>query len=142
MSTASRTTATPAAPPARSWPGLLVVVCAQMLIWLDTPLGRRRPAVDPGLRHGSGRRTGHGRDDARGAAATAGAGSAVNSVTRQVGGTLGVAMAGSILAGVYRHRTADAELPGAARGPSPAAEEQARASAEAARSLPLPLPLP
>lgn len=49
-------------------------------------------------------------------------------------------MAGSILAGVYRHRTADAELPGAARGPSPAAEEQARASAEAARSLPLPLP--
>ncbi|EMF55239.1 MFS transporter [Streptomyces bottropensis] len=72
----------------------------------------------------------------------AGAGSAVNSVTRQVGGTLGVAMAGSILAGVYRHRMAEAELPGATRGLSPAAEEQARASAEAARSLSRSLDLP
>ncbi|MGA5360424.1 MFS transporter [Streptomyces purpurascens] len=72
----------------------------------------------------------------------AGAGSAVNSVTRQVGGTLGVAMAGSILSGVYRERMADAELPGTAQGLSPAAEERARASAEAARSLAGSLRLP
>ncbi|MGX1564738.1 MFS transporter [Streptomyces sp. NPDC055506] len=72
----------------------------------------------------------------------AGAGSAVNSVTRQVGGTLGVAMAGSILSGVYRERMADAELPGTAQGLDPAAEEQARASAEAARSLAGSLRLP
>ncbi|MFJ1749656.1 MFS transporter [Streptomyces sp. NPDC088116] len=72
----------------------------------------------------------------------AGAGSAVNSVTRQVGGTLGVAMAGSILSGVYRARMSDAELPGAGRALSPAAQEQARASAEAARSLAGSLRLP
>ncbi|MGX5210999.1 MFS transporter [Streptomyces violaceus] len=72
----------------------------------------------------------------------AGAGSAVNSVTRQVGGTLGVAMAGSILTGVYRERMADAELPSTAQGLSPAAEERARASAEAARSLAGSLRLP
>ncbi|WP_371581096.1 MFS transporter [Streptomyces sp. NBC_01314] len=72
----------------------------------------------------------------------AGAGSAVNSVTRQVGGTLGVAMAGSILSGVYRDRMADAELPGTAQGLSPAGEEQARTSAEAARSLADSLNLP
>lgn len=72
----------------------------------------------------------------------AGAGSAVNSVTRQVGGTLGVAMAGSILSGVYRDRMADAELPGTTQGLSPAAEEQARTSAEAARSLADSLHLP
>ncbi|MPY43535.1 MFS transporter [Streptomyces phyllanthi] len=72
----------------------------------------------------------------------AGAGSAVNSVTRQVGGTLGVAMAGSILSGVYRERMAHADLPGAARGLPPAAEEQARTSAEAARSLAGSLRLP
>ncbi|MFM9453447.1 hypothetical protein [Streptomyces europaeiscabiei] len=64
----------------------------------------------------------------------AGAGSAVNSVTRQVGGALGVAMAGSILSGVHRDRMADAELPGTTQGLSPAAEERARTSAEAARS--------
>lgn len=51
-------------------------------------------------------------------------------------------MAGSILAGVYRHRTADAELPGAARGPSPAAEEQAPRLRRGRPLLPLPLPLP
>ncbi|WP_405568217.1 MFS transporter [Streptomyces phaeochromogenes] len=72
----------------------------------------------------------------------AGAGSAVNSVTRQVGGTLGVAMTGSILSGVYRERMADAELPGGARGLTPDAEEQARTSAEAARSLAGSLRLP
>ena len=72
----------------------------------------------------------------------AGAGSAVNSVTRQVGGTLGVAMTGSILSGVYRERMADAELPGGARGLTPEAEEQARTSAEAARSLAGSLRLP
>ncbi|WP_326583616.1 MFS transporter [Streptomyces sp. NBC_00481] len=72
----------------------------------------------------------------------AGAGAAVNSVTRQVGGTLGVAMAGSILSAVYRDRMADAELPGTAQGLSPAAEEQARTSAEAARSLADSLRLP
>lgn len=72
----------------------------------------------------------------------AGAGSAVNSVTRQVGGTLGVAMAGSILSGVYRDRMADAELPGTTQGLSPAAEQQARTSAEAARSLADSLNLP
>jgi hypothetical protein len=67
-----------------------------------------------------------------------GAGSAVNSVTRQVGGTLGVAMTGSILSAVYRERMADAALP---RLP-PEAEEQARTSAEAARSLAGSLRLP
>ena len=72
----------------------------------------------------------------------AGAGSAVNSVTRQVGGTLGVAMAGSILSGVYRARMSDAELPGTGRELSWAAEEQARTSAEAARSLAGSLRLP
>ncbi|MEE1834434.1 MFS transporter [Streptomyces sp. SP17KL33] len=72
----------------------------------------------------------------------AGAGSAVNSVTRQVGGTLGVAMAGSILSAVYRDRMAEAELPGSAQGLSPAAGEQARASAEAARALADSLNLP
>ncbi len=72
----------------------------------------------------------------------AGAGSAVTSVTRQVGGTLGVAMAGSILSGVYRARMSDAELPGAGSELSPAAEEQARTSAEAARSLADSLRLP
>ncbi|MEU5025197.1 MFS transporter [Streptomyces milbemycinicus] len=72
----------------------------------------------------------------------AGAGSAVNSVTRQVGGTLGVAMAGSVLSGVYRERMADATLPGGPQGLPPGAEEQARTSAEAARSLAHSLRLP
>ncbi|WP_327696022.1 MFS transporter [Streptomyces sp. NBC_00459] len=73
----------------------------------------------------------------------AGAGSAVNSVTRQVGGTLGVAMAGSILSGVYRSRMSDtAELPDSVRELPPAAAEQARTSAEAARSLAESLRLP
>ncbi|MFI9170774.1 MFS transporter [Streptomyces lincolnensis] len=69
----------------------------------------------------------------------AGAGSAVNSVTRQVGGTLGVAMAGSILSGVYRSRMADAPVPGAL---PPDAEERARTSAESARALADSLRLP
>ncbi|MFG2130937.1 MFS transporter [Streptomyces sp. NPDC048751] len=72
----------------------------------------------------------------------AGAGSAVNSVTRQVGGTLGVAMAGSILSAVYRERMADAALPAAARGLSADAADQARSSPEAARSLAGSLRLP
>ncbi|MES4902025.1 MULTISPECIES: MFS transporter [unclassified Streptomyces] len=72
----------------------------------------------------------------------AGAGSAVNSVTRQVGGTLGVAMAGSVLTGVYREQMADAALPGGPRGLPPGAEEQARTSAEAARALAHSLRLP
>jgi EmrB/QacA subfamily drug resistance transporter len=72
----------------------------------------------------------------------AGAGSAVNSVTRQVGGTLGVALAGSVLSGVYRERMADAALPGGPQGLPPGAEEQARASAEVARSLAGSLRLP
>ncbi|WP_327312902.1 MFS transporter [Streptomyces sp. NBC_01235] len=72
----------------------------------------------------------------------AGAGSAVNSVTRQVGGTLGVAMAGSILSAVYRDRMADATLPGGPGELSPAARDQARTSAEAARSLAGSLRLP
>lgn len=72
----------------------------------------------------------------------AGAGSALNSVTRQVGGTLGVAMTGSILSAVYRDRMADAPLPGAAGKLSPDAQEQARTSAEAARSLAGSLRLP
>ncbi|MBV1939433.1 MFS transporter [Streptomyces sp. BV286] len=72
----------------------------------------------------------------------AGAGSAVNSVTRQVGGTLGVALSGSILSGVYRERMADAPLPGGPKGLPPDAEEQARTSAEAARSLADSLRLP
>ncbi|MFF3378520.1 MFS transporter [Streptomyces sp. NPDC002680] len=73
----------------------------------------------------------------------AGAGSAVNSVTRQVGGTLGVAMAGSILSGVYRSRMSDAsELPQAVRELPAPVTEQARESAEAARSLADSLHLP
>ncbi|MDX2543114.1 MFS transporter [Streptomyces sp. WI04-05B] len=72
----------------------------------------------------------------------AGAGSAVNSVTRQVGGTLGVAMAGSILSGVYRARMSDAQLPMKDGQLSPAAAEQARTSAESARSLAESLRLP
>ncbi|TPQ21683.1 MFS transporter [Streptomyces sporangiiformans] len=72
----------------------------------------------------------------------AGAGSAVNSVTRQVGGTLGVAVIGSILSGVYRERMADAALPGGPRELPPGAEEQARTSAEAARALAGSLRLP
>lgn len=73
----------------------------------------------------------------------AGAGSAVNSVTRQVGGTLGVAMAGSILSGVYRSRMSDTvELPASVRELPPATAEQARTSAEAARSLADSLHLP
>ncbi|MDX2676618.1 MFS transporter [Streptomyces sp. NY05-11A] len=72
----------------------------------------------------------------------AGAGSAVNSVTRQVGGTLGVAMAGSILSAVYRDRMADAPLPDGPGKLTPAAQEQARTSAEAARALAGSLRLP
>ncbi|WAU81845.1 MFS transporter [Streptomyces sp. Qhu-G9] len=72
----------------------------------------------------------------------AGAGSAVNSVTRQVGGTLGVALSGSILSGVYRERMADAPLPGGPKGLPPDAEERVRTSAEAARSLADSLRLP
>ncbi|KMS76488.1 membrane protein [Streptomyces viridochromogenes] len=71
-----------------------------------------------------------------------GAGSAVNSVTRQVGGVLGVAMAGSILSAVYRDRMADAALPAGPRGLSEDAAEQARTSAEAARSVAASLRLP
>ncbi|GAA0287555.1 MFS transporter [Streptomyces turgidiscabies] len=73
----------------------------------------------------------------------AGAGSALNSVTRQVGGTLGVALAGSILSGVYRSRMSDVtELPSSVRELSPSAAEQAGTSAEAARALAGSLRLP
>ncbi|MET8980064.1 MFS transporter [Streptomyces sp. NPDC004539] len=72
----------------------------------------------------------------------AGAGSAVNSVTRQVGGTLGVALAGSVLSAVYRDRMAHTALPGEAQGLSAEAARQARGSAEAARSLAGSLRLP
>ncbi|SDM72371.1 drug resistance transporter, EmrB/QacA subfamily [Streptomyces sp. cf386] len=72
----------------------------------------------------------------------AGAGSAVNSVTRQVGGTLGVAMAGSILSAVYRDHMADTALPVGPQGLSADAAEQARTSAETARSLAGSLRLP
>jgi len=50
----------------------------------------------------------------------AGAGSAVNSTVRQVGGALGVAVLGSLLSTVYRSRIADAlsALPPALRGPA------------------------
>ncbi|MBV7696205.1 MFS transporter [Streptomyces sp. TRM70350] len=71
-----------------------------------------------------------------------GAGSAVNSVTRQVGGTLGVAMAGSILSAVYRDRMADAALPVGPQGLSADTAAQARTSAESARSLAGSLRLP
>ncbi|MPY61888.1 MFS transporter [Streptomyces spongiae] len=71
-----------------------------------------------------------------------GAGSAVNSVTRQVGGTLGVAMAGSILSAVYRDRMADASLPTNAQGLSPDTAAQARTSPESARALADSLRLP
>ncbi|MGW0712115.1 MFS transporter [Streptomyces sp. NPDC002643] len=71
-----------------------------------------------------------------------GAGSAVTNVTRQVGNVLGVALAGSVLSGVYRSRMADAELPGTGQELSPSAEDQARTSPEAARSLADSLGLP
>ncbi|MFI5553935.1 MFS transporter [Streptomyces sp. NPDC051738] len=72
----------------------------------------------------------------------AGAGSAVNSVTRQVGGTLGVALAGSILSAVYRDRMADTALPVGLQGLSAETAAQARTSAETARSLAGSLRLP
>ncbi len=73
----------------------------------------------------------------------AGAGSALNSVTRQVGGTLGVAMAGSILSGVYRARMSDAsELPSEVRELPAPTLERARTSAESARALADTLHLP
>lgn len=72
----------------------------------------------------------------------AGAGSAVSGVMRQVGGTLGVAMAGSILSGVYRERMAGATLSGELSRLSPESTEAARTSAEAARSLARSLRLP
>ncbi|HYF25901.1 MAG TPA: MFS transporter, partial [Baekduia sp.] len=42
----------------------------------------------------------------------AGIGSAVNDATRELGGTLGVAVVGSVAISLYRERLADAELPG------------------------------
>ncbi|MBV9024089.1 MAG: MFS transporter [Streptomycetaceae bacterium] len=72
----------------------------------------------------------------------AGAGSALSSVTRQVGGTLGVAMTGSILSGVYQERMAGAALPGSGSRLPPGAVQAARTSAEAARSLAASLRLP
>ncbi|GHH89122.1 MFS transporter [Streptomyces capitiformicae] len=71
-----------------------------------------------------------------------GAGSAVSSVTPQVGGTLGVAMAGTILSGVYRERMAGAALPDELSRLPPRSAEAARTSAEAARSLARSLRLP
>jgi len=53
-----------------------------------------------------------------------------------------VAMAGSILSGVYRARMSDAELPSQIRELPQATEQEARTSAEAARSLADSLHLP
>ena len=62
--------------------------------------------------------------------AHAGVGSAVNDTTRQVGGTLGVAVLGSVMASVYGGRIADA----LAGTPLPA-EAQRTASASLAAAL-------
>ncbi len=71
-----------------------------------------------------------------------GAGSAVSGVTRQVGGTLGVAMAGAILSGGYREQMAGTALPGELSQLPPESAQAARTSAEAARSLARSLRLP
>ncbi|WP_084351583.1 MFS transporter [Millisia brevis] len=70
----------------------------------------------------------------------AGAGSAVNDTTREIGGTLGVAALGSILTSAYGPRLADAlagtPLPEEARA---AAQTSVMAGVEVARSVPAPL---
>lgn len=70
----------------------------------------------------------------------AGAGSAVNDTTREIGGTLGVAALGSILTSAYGPRIADAlagtPLPEEARA---AAQTSVMAGVEVARSAPAPL---
>ena len=60
---------------------------------------------------------GHGVDHAGAAAARAGVGSAVNDATRELGGTLGVAVVGSLFASMYADHLADGafgRLPGRA----------------------------
>jgi EmrB/QacA subfamily drug resistance transporter len=74
-------------------------------------------------------------------AAKAGVGSAVNDTTREVGGALGVAVLGSLLASVYSSTMTDAVhgLPGAAaaaaRGSLPGAVEVARALGKGGAAL-------
>ena len=67
----------------------------------------------------------------------AGAGSAVNDTTREVGGTLGVAVLGSVLASSYahdvHHALAGTPLPGAARS---AVDSSVTAGVDAAAQLP------
>jgi EmrB/QacA subfamily drug resistance transporter len=63
----------------------------------------------------------------------AGAGSAVNDATRMVGGTLGVAIIGSIYASLYRNSVAGAAVPAAARH---AAEASYAAGRQTAAHLP------
>ncbi len=66
----------------------------------------------------------------------AGAGSAVNDTTREVGGTLGVAVMGSVLAGIYghhiQHALAGSSLPASVRD---AANSSVTAGVEAAAKL-------
>lgn len=72
-------------------------------------------------------------------AGQAGAGSAVNDTSRELGGTLGVAVLGSVLASVYSGKIADGlgdiGLPDAARG---AATNSMLSGVHAARSIPGP----
>lgn len=63
----------------------------------------------------------------------AGVGSAVNDATREVGGTLGVAIIGSVYASLYHHAIAGAAVPTAARS---AARASFAATQEVAAQLP------
>ena len=91
-------------------------------------LGRRLRLLGPhrrldgadGRRAGADHRPGHRGDHGRAAAGQAGAGSAVNDTTREVGGTLGVAVVGSVMSSIYgplgRRRARRRRRPGAGRG--------------------------
>jgi AcrR family transcriptional regulator len=70
----------------------------------------------------------------------AGVGSAVNDTTREVGGALGVAILGSITAGVYRHKVTESPIFAVAQKQSPAGaaaiKDSVGAAAEVAKHLP------
>ncbi len=64
--------------------------------------------------------------------AKAGVGSAVNDATRELGGTLGVAVIGSVALSLYRDTIGSAQIPPAAEGP---AKESVGGALEAARRV-------
>ena len=107
---------------------------------------RRRRLLPPGgaadgaarRRTRADHRSGHRLDHGRGPPEQAGAGSAVNDATRQIGGTLGVAVVGSIFSTLYIHQLSDSAilraLPQAAQ--ATAREGLAQGLAVAAQSPP------